>query len=138
MSSRQQDTIEQRTIQFKPDLNPEEDTYKTTWVCKQYCLNTTCEIPLNRVRIDREQKQISVQCTIVITTKLDGTLKFHKHEAIREQTDEKWISGRQKTNTKDCEQSPKDNLKHDDGMTTSSHTRDTAGGGRCYFLERRQ
>ena len=24
----------------------------------------------------------------------------------------------------------KDNMKHDDGMTTSSHTRDTAGGGR--------
>ena len=27
----------------------------------------------------------------------------------------------------------KDNMKHDDGMTTSSHTRDTAGGGRAIF-----
>ena len=33
---------------------------------------------------------------IVITTKPDGTLKFHKLEAIRVQTDEKWISGQQK------------------------------------------
>ena len=43
----------------------------------EYYFSTTFEIPLNRFRIDREQKQISVQGKIVITTKPDGHLKFH-------------------------------------------------------------
>ena len=66
----------------------------------------------------------------MIRTKLDGTLRFHTHtKQYESKWMKKWISGRQKTNTKDCEQSPKgQHMKHDDGMTTSSHARDTAGG----------
>ena len=81
---------------FKPDFNPEERYLQRQLEFATYYLITTCEIPLNRIRIDGEQQQISVQCMIVVTTKPDGTLEFHKHEAIREQIDEKWISGRQK------------------------------------------
>ena len=64
---------------------------KHLWFAKYY-LNTTCEVPLNITRIDREQKQISVKCMIVITTEPDGTLNhFHKHEAIREKSMNKRI-----------------------------------------------
>ena len=38
-----------------------------------------------------------------------------------------------KTKTKDCDNTKKDNVKREDGVTTSSHTRDTAGGGRGTF-----
>ena len=34
---------------------------------------------------DRGSKQFSVPGEIVITTQLDGTLKFHRYEAMREQ-----------------------------------------------------
>ena len=107
LTNRQQHTIEQRTIRLKPDLNTEERYLQKQLGVAKYSLNTTCETPLVRIRVDREQKQISVKGMIVTTTKLDGTLKSHKHEAIREQIGERWISGRHKTHTKDFEQSPK-------------------------------
>ena len=87
LTSRQQHTIEQWTIRFRPDLNPEVRYLQKQLRFAKYYLNTTCEIPLNKIRIDSKQKQISVQ--VMITTKPDGTLTFHKHEAIREQIDEK-------------------------------------------------
>ena len=44
----------------------------------------------------------------------------------------RWINGRQKTSTNDCEQSRF--TKRDDDMTTSNHAQDTtAGGGRGIF-----
>ena len=98
------------------------------------CLKATCEIPLNRIRIDRDQKQISAQGMIVITSKPNGTLKSHKHEAVREQIIEKmnqWTA--KKLIRKTVSSHQKDNVKRDDDMTTSSHARDTAGGGRGTF-----
>ena len=82
LTSRQQYAIEQRTV---PDLNPEERYLQTQLGFAKNYPNTTCEIPLNRMRINREQKHISAQGVIVITTRSDGTLKFHSPEAIREQ-----------------------------------------------------
>ena len=49
-----------------------------------------------------------------------------------------WISGRQKSIRKTVSSHQKDNVRNDDGMTTSSHTRDTAGGGHGIFLERKR
>ena len=100
----------------------------------KYCLKATCEIPLNRIRIDRDQKQISAQGMIVITSKPNGTLKSHKHEAVRVQIIEKmnqWTA--KKLIRKTVSSHQKDNVKRDDDMTSSSYERDTAGGGRGTF-----
>ena len=78
-------TDQQTAIHYRTENHPIQTRLEprgkiltgTTGFAKYY-LNTTCEIPLNRIRIDREQKQISAQGVIVITTKPDGTLKFHK------------------------------------------------------------
>ena len=53
------------------DLNFEKRYLQEQLGFAKYDLNNTCEILLNRIRIDREQKQISAQAEIVITTKPD-------------------------------------------------------------------
>ena len=68
------------TIQFKPDLNPKERYLQKQLGFEKYYVNTTCEIPLNRTRIE----QIPVQGMIVTTTKRGGILKFQKQISIRE------------------------------------------------------
>ena len=83
-------------------MNPEKRYLQKHLGFVKYYLNTGCEIPLNRIRIDREQKQISVKGMIVFTFQPDGTLNFHRHEAIREQIDEKMDQWTTKTCTKDC------------------------------------
>ena len=58
LTSRQQYTVEQRTIQFKPDFNPEERYLQKQLgfeILPQHNLRNTIE------RIDRHQKQISVK-----------------------------------------------------------------------------
>ena len=60
----------------------------------------------------------------MITSKPDGTLKFHKHEAARE----KIVENMDQWTTKIILKTVSTRR-----TTRSSHTRDTAGGGRCAF-----
>ena len=78
--------------------------------------------------------EISLQCTMVITTEPDGIRKFYRHEAIREKTVEKmdrWTT--KQLIRKTVSGHLKDIVKRDDDITTSSRARDTAGGGRGHY-----
>ena len=109
------------------------NSFAISQILPQHNLSNT---NVNRNRIDRGHKQISVKDMIVITTKPGGTLKVHKHEAIREQIDETLISGREKLVRKTASSHQMDNTKYDDGITVGGHARVTAGGGRGYLVER--
>ena len=85
MTSRQQYTIDNRTILFRPDLNPEDRNLQKQLEYTKYCIKIICKIPLNRIRTIRElQHIISEQDEIVIIFNFDGTLQYHRCEVIRE------------------------------------------------------
>ena len=117
LTKRQQSTSEQRTILFKSDLNPEERYLQKQLEYAKYFTNTSCEIPLNRIRSGRVQKQISVQGhhrdhnETWWNTQNSTNTRQYEGKSIR-----KWISGRQKQVRKIVSSHQKDNAKHDDGI----------------------
>ena len=120
LTNRQQYTVEQRTIQFKPDFNPEERYLQKRLgfeILPQHNLLDTIE------RIDRHQKQISVKGMI------DGQYESKSMRTYGTVDDKNSTNERLRAVTKRTTQ-------HDDGVTMSIHLRDTVGGGRGIFSRR--
>ena len=89
LASRHQDTVDDRNIRFKPDMDPEERFWHKQLGYAKCCFNEICRIPLKRIRITGETKHVSVQGELATTTNFNVTLIFHNYETTREQIIEK-------------------------------------------------